>query len=260
MSIIYLAICFFASLIGAICGIGGGVIIKPVLDAVGEMNVSTISFLSGCTVLSMSAYSVLKERISGNSQLDAKRGIPIAVGAALGGLLGKILFSYAVSTCANLNNVGVIQAIALLLITLGTLVFTINKQKIKTYNIEKILCCILVGTILGVISSFLGIGGGPINLVVLFFFFSMPTKVAAETSICVILISQIASLITSCITKSVPSFALAVLIIMVLGGILGGIVGRAVNKKIDELIVDKLFVKAMMVIIMINVYNIYKFL
>ena len=36
---------------------------------------------------------------------------------------------------------------------------------------------------LGIISSFLGIGGGPINLVVLFFFFSMPTKIAAENSL-----------------------------------------------------------------------------
>ena len=39
-------ICFFASVVGAICGIGGGVIIKPALDAFGIMGVSTISFLS----------------------------------------------------------------------------------------------------------------------------------------------------------------------------------------------------------------------
>jgi uncharacterized membrane protein YfcA len=44
---------FFASVIGSICGIGGGVIIKPVLDAVGLYSVSTISFMSGCIVLSM---------------------------------------------------------------------------------------------------------------------------------------------------------------------------------------------------------------
>ena len=33
-------ICFSASVIGAICGIGGGVIIKPVLDAFGIMDVA----------------------------------------------------------------------------------------------------------------------------------------------------------------------------------------------------------------------------
>lgn len=50
-------VCFAASVVGSICGIGGGVIIKPVLDAFGIMDVSTLSFLSGCTVLSMTTYS-----------------------------------------------------------------------------------------------------------------------------------------------------------------------------------------------------------
>lgn len=39
----------------------GAVIIKPVLDAVGVMSVSSISFLSGCTVLAMSVVSVYKK-------------------------------------------------------------------------------------------------------------------------------------------------------------------------------------------------------
>ena len=30
---IFLIVCFVASIVGAICGIGGGVIIKPVLDS-----------------------------------------------------------------------------------------------------------------------------------------------------------------------------------------------------------------------------------
>ena len=48
------AVCFCSCIVGAICGIGGGVMIKPALDALGIMDVATISFLSGCTVLSMS--------------------------------------------------------------------------------------------------------------------------------------------------------------------------------------------------------------
>ena len=60
MEIMVLAIAFGASVVGAICGIGGGVIIKPLLDSFGIASVSEISFLSGCTVLSMSCYSVGK--------------------------------------------------------------------------------------------------------------------------------------------------------------------------------------------------------
>ena len=36
-------VCFADSVVGSICGIGGGVIIKPVLDAFGIMDVSTLS-------------------------------------------------------------------------------------------------------------------------------------------------------------------------------------------------------------------------
>jgi len=41
------------------CGIGGGVIIKPMLDSFDIYSVATISFLSSCTVLSMTTYSVV---------------------------------------------------------------------------------------------------------------------------------------------------------------------------------------------------------
>ena len=46
--LLILMICFLASFIGAICGIGGGIIIKPFLDSYGVADVKTISFLSSC--------------------------------------------------------------------------------------------------------------------------------------------------------------------------------------------------------------------
>ena len=109
-------------------------------------------------------------------------------------------------------------------------------------------------------SSFLGIGGGPINLVVLYFFFSMKTKQAAENSLYIIFFSQIASLCYSVLTRSVPEFDIWLLVLMALGGICGGICGRALNKKIKDETVDKLFIGLMVVIILINVYNICKFI
>ncbi len=38
------AVSLLASIVGSICGIGGGVIIKPVLDAMNVMSVSCIQF------------------------------------------------------------------------------------------------------------------------------------------------------------------------------------------------------------------------
>lgn len=256
MLFLFFAICFLASVIGAVCGIGGGVIIKPVLDAFHIMDVAVISFLSGCTVLSMTAYSVIKSKLGGESHIDQKIGFPLAVGAALGGLAGKWMFSYISSLSTDRNRVGAIQASCLLAVTLGTLFYTVCKEKISSKKVKNPLVCILIGLFLGILSSFLGIGGGPINLVVLFFFFSMTTKTAAENSLYIIFFSQIASLLSSLLTGSVPDFNAAILLCMVSGGIAGGIAGRALNKKLSDKTVDKLFILLMVVIILINIYNI----
>ncbi len=260
ISILIFIICFFASTVGAICGIGGGVIIKPVLDALGIMDVATISFLSGCTVLSMTTYSVIRSKKSGSSKIQQSTGLPLAVGAAFGGIAGKYLFQWLCSLSSDINRVGAVQALCLLIVTLGTLIYTIKKSKIHTIHVTNQFACILIGLVLGIMSSFLGIGGGPINLVVLFYFFSMDTKTAAENSLYVILFSQIASLISSILSKSVPAFSIAVLCLMVAGGITGGIAGRTINKQINEKKVDQLFIWLMLLMIAINLYNIYKYI
>lgn len=86
------------------------------------------------------------------------------------------------------------------------MLYTINKRRIRTHKIFKVWVCVAIGLVLGIMSSFLGIGGGPINLVVFYFFFSMDTKTAAQNSLYVILISQITSLGATLITGSVPAF------------------------------------------------------
>lgn len=258
MYILFFLISFLASIIGAICGIGGGIIIKPVMDAFGVLDVSVINFLSGCTVLSMTTYSVCKSFVAKDSSVDMKTGTPLAIGAAIGGLIGKELFSIVSSLFESPNTAGAVQAFVLLLITLGTLIYTIQKDKIKTYKVTNLLACIFIGLLLGCFSSFLGIGGGPINLVVLYFFFTMKTKEAAQNSLYIILFSQGASLISNLISGVSP-IDLTLLIGMIFCGILGGIFGRKINKKIVDSTVDKLFIGLMIVIICINIYNIFHY-
>ena len=253
--LLFFVVSLLASAVGAICGIGGGVIIKPVLDLFHLETVSTISFLSGCTVLSMSCYSVGRNLLAGSSKVDAKTGTPLAVGAAVGGVAGKQLFSLIKDMFDAPNTVGGVQAVCLAVITLGTLAYTVLKSRIRTRHVERAGACLGIGLVLGVMSSFLGIGGGPINLVVLFYFFGMETKTAAQNSLYIILFSQAASLITTLITHSVPEFSWSALALMVCGGIGGGMAGRAVNKRIDSAAVDRLFIGLMAVIIFISVFN-----
>ena len=254
MELIFLIVSFLSSIVGAICGIGGGVVIKPVLDMLQLGAVSTINFLSGCTVLSMSLYSVGKSMIARDSKVALSTGTPLASGAAIGGVAGKELFGIIKSLFANGEMVGGVQAVALGLITVGTLLYTVNKAKISTRQITSRLFCVVVGLMLGIMSSFLGIGGGPINLVVLGYLFSMDSKTAAANSLYIILFSQSASLLATLVTGSVPEFRRGVRVLRVAGGIGGGMLGRKLNKKMDNRAVDKLFIGLMVLIVGICVY------
>ena len=86
MGCIIFAVCLCASTIGGICGIGGGVIIKPVLDALGLMSVSAISFLSGISAMMMAAISVFRQRKL--HLVEVRTGSLLAVGSIVGGIAG----------------------------------------------------------------------------------------------------------------------------------------------------------------------------
>ena len=204
MTVVFFLVSISSSIVGSICGIGGGVIIKPVLDAMGIMSVSSISFLSGCTVLAMSVVSVYKNVRAGTAKLNVRTATGLAVGAALGGVVGKSMFQMLKESVGNENAVGMTQAIVLIIITLGTLIYTVYKNRIKTKEYTNLVLCFVIGVLLGIMSSFLGIGGGPINLVVLAFFFSMSTKEAALSSLYIIMFSQITSLFQTIAAGTVP--------------------------------------------------------
>jgi len=258
--IIIVLVCFFSSVVGAICGIGGGVIIKPVLDATGILAVTTGSFLSGCTVLSMSVVSLYKNmRMKHDFVFDKAFATVIAAGGVAGGLSGKALYELVLSQLSDTSHVGAVQAAVLLVITLGTLLATLYKQKIKTKKLTSNPVIFLIGVVLGIFSSFLSIGGGPINLVVLFYFFSMTSKQAAMYSIYIIMFSQTASLIAAILQGRVPDFAPSMLVMMMACGILGGLAGSRLNKRLDNRAVDHLFIGLMTVIIAVNIYNIYRY-
>lgn len=247
-----------ASCVGGICGIGGGVVIKPVLDAFGIMSVSAISFLSGLTALAMSSITVFRQR---KLQLvDQKTGGLLGIGAILGGIAGNELF-HAIKTAAGDDAfVGAVQASALGIITLATLIYSAYlRKRIKSYTVTSPAACILIGCFIGVSSSFLGIGGGPINLAVLYFAFSMDTKTAASTSLYMIVFSQSANLLSYFVKGSFPAVPLHYLALMILAGFLGGMIGSNICKKISAETTDRLFSILLALIILICVYNTWRF-
>lgn len=260
MYIICMLIAFLACVLGKICGMGGGVIIKPVLDALGVSSVASINFLSGCTVIGMSLWSVGKSYVKHASQIDLKISTPLAVGAAIGGILGKSVYASVAGLFASPETAGGVQAILLLAATFGTLLYTIKKDSIRMLHVTNPVICVVIGLGLGMLGSFLGIGGGPFNMAVLYFFFAMSTKTAAQNSLYVILISQSTGLVKTILSGNLPEVLPFLLVGMVSFGVLGSEIGGRLNRRLSEKDTTRLFEGAMVLVMVICVYNIFKFL
>ena len=254
MPILYFLISFISSIIAAISGIGGGIIIRSVLDTTHALSISTISFLSVCTLLAMSTISVIRNS-KNNNLLDIKMSTLLGVGAVIGGLLGRKLFENVLHFFPSENIVGAIQSTCLFLITAGVLVYFQIKHKIHSRKINNPFFMIFIGVLLGMISAFLGIGGGPLNVAILYFFFSMEGKTAALNSLYIIMISQISSFTSMLVGHTIPDFNPAILIAMVSGGVIGALAGYQINLHIKNNHVEAVFSAVLLFIAGINVWN-----
>lgn len=250
MHIILFLIAIIASTVGAISGIGGGIIIKPVLDSLGIMSLSTINFLSNCTVLSMALSSFIRN-YKDNYQSSYQSTIYLTIGACVGGTIGKMIFS------SLTGYVGMIQSIFLLLINIIVLLYCCNKHRIKTLDVTNSWLCVLIGLGLGGVSSFLGIGGGPINIAVLSYFFSTLPKITSINSLFIILFSQFFTLVTTVVTNTIPIFSITSLLLMCIGGVLGAIIGSRISAKLDNKKMEIFFMVLLVFLIALNIYNVY---
>lgn len=167
----------------------------------------------------------------------------------MGGILGKTLFELIPS------NAALIQSTILFVLNIAIYFYVKFKASIKTLEIDNLPISGVIGCSLGTISAFLGIGGGPINIAVLKYFYSSSPKVTAKRSIFIILLSQISSLVTvliSGVPQNVNYFALG---LMIIGGCSGAILGGKVSKKLTEAQVDDFFTDVLVAIIILNAYN-----
>lgn len=251
MYVIYFIIAVLSTTLGSLVGLGGGVIIKPVLDALKDYNLFTVSILSSTTVFAMAVVSVLKKMQSGvKFNLNM---IKLVFGAVLGGILGKLLFDKFLIMFKNENTPRAIQATILI----GLLLLVLFKKYLPKYRIKNSILVFIMGLILGTLASFLGVGGGPINVAILTIFFSYDIKEASINSIFIILLSQFSKLILIVFQTDIFNYDLQMLPLMVIGGILGGLIGSKLNQQLSNLFLEKLFNIAVMCIITINIYNLY---
>lgn len=259
--LIIVLVCFGASLLGPICGIGGGVLIKPVIDTLGVMSIAATSFLSGLSVLTMSASTILQRKLAHQEAIEKRRIYPLAIGSSIGGLVGKDIFSRLLAATSSWPvNMGFIQSLMLVLFTIAAFIYITNKTKIKTLKLEGTAAIALLGLVAGTFWAFLGIGGGPFNFILLSYFFSFDAREAAKSSLVIIAFSQSLALLSSIVLGRVPAFSITIALLMCAAAVLGSIIGKKLAQHMSSVAIDRLYRVSLILIICICLRNMFMFM
>lgn len=268
-SIILLLGSVFAGFIGALTGLGGGIIIVPLLTlglgvpmkyAVAASLISVIGTSSGA------AAAYLKEGIT-----NMKVGMFLQVATTIGAILGAILIIF---VNIPVDVIGVIFGLVLLI----TAVLTAQKKpdhrepvvpgsraeklqlygtfpnggRLETYGSRDPLLGSLVMAIAGFLSGLLGVGGGVFKVLAMDNIMRLPFKVSTTTSNFMIGVTALASsIIYFAAGYVVPQIAAPILI----GIILGAIIGSKVLLRINVALLKKVFAFVVAAIALYMIYN-----
>ncbi len=254
IGILYAIVIVLANTIGAISGMGGGVLIKPIFDLIHVHSVSAISFYATLAVFTMSIVSTTRQLQSGQ-KLNWQIVSWVAIGAIAGGVLGNLALEYSLTSFESEDKVQLMQIILTVLTLLFAFCFT--KYNWPTFKLMQGKWYLICGLMLGFLASFLGIGGGPINVSLLMLLFSFKIKEATIYSICTIFCSQLAKLITICLTTGFMRYDLSMLYYIIPAAVVGGILGAKLSRILSEETVTVIFQSVIICVLLVNCYNAY---
>jgi len=252
---IYALIILLATTIGAITGLGGGVIIKPLFDLLGYHDAQTIGVLSAFAVFTMSVISLFKQK-SNLVKVKLKIVAYISLGSFCGGILGESIFGWIKLYFNNDSMLKLVQSSLLFFTLVLIVIYTIFKKKIRTLKIESRVVIFLTGLFLGTISVFLGIGGGPLNIIFLSLLFSLNMKESVIYSITTVFFAQLSKLTQVYIINQFSIYDPQLILWICMFAILGGYIGTKINLKISGLKVERIYLYAMISLVFLTSVNI----
>lgn len=250
--LIYFIIVMFATTVGSLSGMGGGVIIKPSLDALSFSSLENINFYSSLAVLSMSIVSILKKYRQGET-ISFNKLLAIGIGSIIGGKIGNTIFKMAISNFPDDNYVKLIQIIIVVVILSMSVYYTSFCN--FTFNFKNSILYFLISMLLGIVSTFLGIGGGPINVSAFILLFGIGMKDATLYSIGTIFFSQLSKNINDFVFVGLSHFELMPLLFILPAAILGGNLGTKINIKSSNEFVKKAYNIITISVILLNIIN-----
>ncbi len=257
----------FAGFFGALVGIGGGVILIPVLTLIFKLPIHQAIAISIVSVIATSiagARSYIKQEIT-NVRLGLVLEIATTLGALAGALISVLLKEWVLS-----------MVFGVLIFYMAALAFTqrskdeelinsdiYNNQssdkfsqslKLKSsyydkaanktvyYNTTAAVKGSLIVSLAGLGSGLLGIGGGVINVIAMNSFMRVPMKAAVGTSKLMIGITAATSAVIYFLAYRINQFIVAP---VALGTIIGATLGSLIMNKLPTKLIKTIFILLM---------------
>ena len=214
---------FAAGLLGSIIGLGGGIIIVPVLTFFG---------FSPALAASNSIFAVFSNAIASSISYAKQRRIEYSIGLKLGllSIPGTVVGAFISSEITP----SIFKILfALILISASIYIFSKRKIEQKNYNLSKQIMILAIGAsfFAGIISGLFGVGGGIIFVPLMVVAMGLTMKNAAPTSQFILLFASASALVTHTILGH-PDFYQALL--LAIGAFVGGLVGARLSLEIKE--------------------------
>lgn len=214
---------FAAGILGSMIGLGGGIIVVPVLTFLG---------FPPTAAASNSLFAALSNAIASTISYSRQKRIVYSLGIKLGllSIPGTILGAFLSTDVTP----GIFKILfGLVLIASAAYIFLRKKFESKEKTLSKQMIVFAVGAsfFAGIISSFFGIGGGTVFVPLMVVGMGMAMKKAAPTSQLILLFASLSGVITHSLLGH-PDFLQAGF--LATGSFIGGLVGARLSLDVKE--------------------------
>ena len=242
--IIMLLIGIFGGFISGLVGIGGAIIIYPMLLLLPPLvGLPTYSaYIASGLTSSQVFFSTLSGFFKAYKNKDFSRTLVLNMGSGMiiGSILGAIL--------ANLINVQFVNMVYIIIALLALILMFIKVAPSTSHIKFNRLLLITIGGIIGLVSGIVGAGGAFIIIPVLLVIFKLPMKTVVTNSIVIAFISSVGAFIIKLLQGYIPVNSA---IPLILGSILFTPLGMKIGQKIPDYI-QKMIVSIIIVIAIIK--------
>ena len=190
---IYFLFAGASAFFGLTAGLGATTLLRPLLDAVSPLPPASIAML--CTMATLgaalvSAFFALGQPLA----LHQDELLLLAVGSALGGILGDLMANRFVSVIPRDTAILLQNALLFTLVALPAVYFRTLSRTVRPLSLTR-LASFPVALVVGLLASFLAVGAAPLTLMLYFLLFDAENDESSAAALTVSLFAMAGKLV-----------------------------------------------------------------